>query len=451
VRIVLVSSGGGARQLAEELSRQADVSILHAGPEGRDELEKLDVKILPGEGNDADALRRAGAERADYLVACSRNDEMNLLACLTGRQLGAAKTICFVSKEEYARTLGAHDGHGSTGAPALGIDHLVWPARMLADKIEKILTVPGAVDAGRFAQGRVALLEYRLEADGPLAGRPLSSIGSLPPGVLVAGVRRGDEWFVPRGQSVLHAGDRALFMGRSEAMHQLAGFFADLRGEARTHDVVIVGGGTVGMRLARSLEANPKARIKMIEKSAERCAVAAQALTRALVLQGDGCDLDLLEDEGVRHAGALVAVTDSDEKNLLASLLGRQLGVPKIITRVSSAANRRLFEKVGIDVPLSARAEANEAVLHLIRHREADLLATIGQGAGEVLEITLPQKFTPTPLKDVPLPPDALVAAVLRGGEVVVPGGATLLGPEDHCLVICRVDRVADVLKVLLH
>ena len=81
----------------------------------------------------------------------------------------------------------------------------------------------------------------------------------------------------------------------------------------------------------------------------------------------------------------------------------------------------------------------------------SDLLATIGQGAGEVLEITLPQKFTPTPLKDVPLPPDALVAAVLRGGEVVVPGGATLLGPEDHCLVICRVDRVADVLKVLLH
>jgi len=451
VRIVLVSSGSSARHLAEELSGKDDVSILHAGPEGRDELEKLDVEVLSGEGNDADALRRAGAERADYVVACSKSDEMNLLACLTARQIGAAKTICFVSKEEYARTFGAHEGGGAGGAPALGIDHLVWPARMLADKIEKILIVPGAVDAGRFAQGRVALLEYRLRAGGPLAGRPLASIGNLPPSVLIAGVRRGEEWFVPRGQSVLAAGDRVLFIGKSEAMPHLSGFFAEHQGEGQANDIVIVGGGTVGLRLARSLEANPKARLKMIEKSAERCAAAAQVLSRALVLHGDGCDLDLLEDEGVRHAGALVAVTDSDEKNLLASLLARQLGVPRIVTRVSSAANRRLFERVGIDVPLSARAEANEAVLHLIRHREADLLATIGEGAGEVLEITLPQKFIPTALKEMRLPPDVLIAAVLRKDEVLVPGGATLLAPQDHCLVICRVERVADVLKALLH
>jgi trk system potassium uptake protein len=394
VRIVVYSSGTSARHLAAELSRHDDVTILHAGQEGRDELEKLDVELLGGEGNDADALRRAHVDKADYLVACSRSDEMNLLACLTARQLGTAKTICFVAKEEYARTFGAGDGGGASAAPALGIDHLIWPARMLADKIERILTVPGAVDAGRFAQGRVALLEYRLRPDGPLVGRPLASIGNLPPGVLMAGVRRGDEWFVPRGQSVLLAGDRVIFMGRADAMHQLSGFFAGHR-EEETRYVVIIGGGTVGLRLARSLEANPGARLKLIERSAERCAEAAQVLSRALVLHGDGCDLDLLEDEGVRHAGTLVAVTDSDEKNLLASLLGRQLGVPKFITRVSSAANRRLFERVGIDVPLSARAEANEAVLHLIRHREADLLATIGQGAGEVLEITLPQKFSP--------------------------------------------------------
>lgn len=449
MRIVLYSSGGAARHLAEELSRQDDVSILHAGQEGRDELEKLDAEVVAGEGNDTEALRRAGADKADYLVACSRSDEMNLLACLTARQLGAAKTICFVSKEEYARTFGTFDGGGGSGAPALGIDHLIWPARMLADKIERILTVPGAVDAGRFAHGRVGLLEYRLRAEGPLVGRPLASVGNLPAGVLIAGVRRGDEWFIPRGQSILLGGDRVIFMGRSDAMHQLAGFFAGHR-EEETRHAVIIGGGTVGLRLARSLEANPKARLKLIEKSAERCAEAAQVLSRALVLQGDGCDLDLLEEEGVRHAGVLVAVTDSDEKNLLASLLGRQIGVPKVITRVSSQANRRLFERVGIDVPLSARAEANEAVLHLIRHREADLLATIGQGAGELLEITLPAKFPSIALKEVLLPPDVLIATILRKGEVIVPGGATLLAPGDHCLVICRVERVADVLKALL-
>jgi len=263
-------------------------------------------------------------------------------------------------------------------------------------------------------------------------------------------VRRGDEWFVPRGQSVLAADDRVLFMGRSQAMQQPAAWFAEYLGEEELHEVVIVGGGTVGLRLARSLEQHPRTRLKLIERSTERCSEAAQLLSRGLVLHGDGCDLDLLEDEGVRHAQALVAVTDSDEKNLLASLLARQLGVPRIVTRVSSDANRRLFERVGIDVPLSARAEANEAVFHLIRHRDADLLATIGEGAGEVLEVTLPAKFAPTPLKELRLPPDSLVAAIVRKNDAIVPGGATLVAPGDHCLVICKVERVADVLRALL-
>jgi trk system potassium uptake protein TrkA len=117
---------------------------------------------------------------------------------------------------------------------------------------------------------------------------------------------------------------------------------------------------------------------------------------------------------------------------------------------VTSAANRRVFERVGIDVPLSARGAAMEAVLHMIRHKEVDLLATIGGGHGEVLEITLPASFTPTPLKEIVLPPDSIVAALVRRKEALVPGGATLVGPGDHCMVICRVERVEEVLKALL-
>ncbi|MHC4547859.1 MAG: Trk system potassium transporter TrkA [Planctomycetota bacterium] len=450
MRIVLVSSGQVARQFAVELSREHDVTVVHAGEEGRAELEKLDVELLEGEGNDAVVLRRAGAPEADHLIACSHSDEMNILACLTARQLGTAQTICFVGKEEYVRTFGAEDGGVVSGAPTLGIDRLVWPARMLADKIEKILAVPGATDVGQFARGRISLLEYRLREGIPLVNRPLADIRNLPPGVLIVAVTRGDDWFVPRGQSVLHAGDRVLFMGRSEAMHPLAVWFTEHLGEGSSGEVVIIGGGTVGLRLARSMEVNPKARLKLIEHDSERCAEIAQVLERTLVLNGDGCDLDLLETEHVRYARALVAVTDSDEKNLLASLLGRQLGIPKVVTRVTSAANRRVFERVGIDVPLSARGAATEAVMHMIRHRDADLLATLGEGHGEVLEITLPERFTPTALKELSLPPDSIVAALVRREEAIVPGGATLVGPGDRCLVICKVERVEEVLKILL-
>jgi len=450
MRIVLVSSGQVALQFARELSVDNDVTVVHEGLEGRSELERLDVELIEGQGNDIEVMKRAGAHRAEHVIACARSDEVNLLACMTTRQLGKAQTICFVSKEEYVRTFGAYFGGTMQGAPQFGIDRIVWPARMLASRIERILAVPGASDVGRFARGKLAFLEYKVREGLPLVGRPLMEIRSLPSQVLIVGVGRGDEWFVPRGQSVLEVGDRVHFIGRSESMHQLAAWFTEHLGSDGSGEVVIIGGGTVGLRLARSMERNPASRVKLIEKDVDRCAEIAQALKSTLVLQGDGCDLDLLESEQVARARALVAVTDSDEKNLLASLLGRQLGIRKVVTRVTTAANRRVFERVGIDVPLSARAAATDAVLHLIRHEEVDLLATLGDGQGDVVEISLPPDYTPTALKELELPPDAIVAALERKGDALVPGGATLLGPGDRCYVVCTPERVSAVREAIL-
>ncbi|MFQ5843781.1 MAG: Trk system potassium transporter TrkA [Planctomycetota bacterium] len=445
MRIVLVSSGQIAGQFAAELSREHDISIVHVGEAGRSELDRLDVELIEGRGNIPAALGRAHTAQADHLIACSNSDETNIIACLTARQLGGAHTTCFLAKEEYVRTFARGDGEGNNGAPGLAIDHLVWPSQMLADKIEQILAVPGATDVGEFARGQISLIEYRLRAGLPLLDRPLMEIRALPPGVLVAAVTRGDDWFVPRGQSVLKEGDRVLFIGRAEAMHQLASWFSSHLEEERGGAIFLVGGGTVAFLLAKALERGGGLAVKLIEADAERCTFLAESLQRTLVLHGDGSDLDLLESEQVRYARALVAVTDKDEKNLLCSLLARQLGVPKVITRVTSAANGRLFERVGIDVPLSTRGAAMEAVLHRIRHHEVDLLATLAAGRGEVLEITLPETFTPTALKELRLPPDSLVAALVRSHEAIVPGGATLIDPGDHCLVICKAERVDEV------
>ncbi|MEM8886098.1 MAG: Trk system potassium transporter TrkA [Planctomycetota bacterium] len=449
MNIVIVSTGQIARQFAQELSVDFDVTVIHSGDEGRSELERLDVELIDGKGNDIEVMKRAGAHRADWVIACARSDELNLLTCLTARQLGKAHTVCFVEKEEYVRTFGAFYGGTMQGAPQFGIDQLIWPARMLATRIERILAVPGATDVGRFARGKLSFLEYKLVEGIPLVGRPLMEIRSLPSQVLIVGVRRGDEWFVPNGSSVMEEGDRVHFIGRSESMHQLSAWFSEHLGTRSSGDVVIVGGGTVGLRLARSMERNPAVQIKLIEHDMERCAEIAQILEKVLVLNGDGCDLDLLESEQVWRARALVAVTDSDEKNLLASLLGRQLGIKKVVTRVSSHANLRVFERVGIDVPLSARSAATEAVLHHIRHEEVDLLATLGEGQGEVVELTLSPEFTPRALKEFELPPDSIIAALERKGEALVPGGATLLGPGDKAYVVCRPERVAEVREAI--
>ncbi len=450
MRIVLVSSGQVARQFAADLCGDYDVCVVHSGVDGRANLEKLDVEVLDGQGNDAELLTRAGVADAAFVIACTRSDEMNILACLTARRLGNAETICFVSKEEYVQTFAGGDATGASGSPEMGIDHIIWPARMLADHIERILTVAGATDVGSFARGQIRLLEYRLPDGLPILNRPLAEIRSLPPGTLIVAITRDEEWFVPRGQSVLKAGDRVHFWGGARSMHQLAAWFAAHLGGAAAGEVVIIGGGTVGAELAKSLERDSAQLIKVIESDGVRCEALAKELSRVLVLHGDGCDIELLESEGVRFAHTLVAVTNSDEKNLLASLLGQQLGIPKIITRVSNSANRRVFESVGIDVPISARSTTLEAVLHMIRHKEVDLLAKLGEGGGELLDVTLPPEFTPAALKELVLPPDSLVAAVVRKNKAMVPSGATLLSPGDHCLIVCKAESVPEALKAFL-
>jgi trk/ktr system potassium uptake protein len=450
MRIVVVSSGPFAPPFAADLSREHDVVIVHDGDEAHDEFGKLDVEVVIGTGTDSDVLERVGTKDASYFIAWSQSDEVNIIACLAARQLGPAHTICRLEKEEYVRTFGGSNGPRPSGKSSMGIDTIIWPARRLADKIEKILGVPGATDVGHFAQGQIHLLEYRLRGILPLVGRPLIDIQSIPRGVLIVAVTRGDEWFVPRGMSVLAQGDRVLFMGRSGAMQALAAWFAEHLGEEHSGQIVIIGGGSVGLRLAQSIERNPRARIKLIEHSAERCEHIADILSRTLVLHGDGADLDLLESERVRDARALVAVTDSDEKNLLVSLLGRQLGIQKVITRVTSAKNRRVFQRVGVDVPLSARGAATEAVVHMIRHEEVDLLASIGEGQGEILELVLPKKIKPRALSEITMPEDSLVAAIVRNGKAIVPDGSTLVSGDDRCLIICRTERVDEVRKTLL-
>jgi trk system potassium uptake protein TrkA len=161
----------------------------------------------------------------------------------------------------------------------------------------------------------------------------------------------------------------------------------------------------------------------------------AARLRRALVLSGDGTDLALLEGEDIGRSDVLVSVIDNDEKNLLASLLGRQLGVRRIITRVSNPANLRLFERVGVDVAISARGAAVASVLHHIEGGQASLLAVLEEGEGRILEVQVPSAYHARALRDLNSPRDSIVAAILRDKEVIVPRGTDILGAGDRLLI----------------
>ncbi len=445
MHIIIVGGGSTGYPLAEGLAEHHDVFVVDVDPARAERFADLDVELVTGEGADPEVLRRAGAGGCDVFIAATRHDEINIVACSLGRRLGARRTICFVTKENF---LHAHGGDGHLRRH-FGIDEVVWPEAELAAEIERIVREPDATDAAEFAGGRVRLLEFPLAADSPMAGRDVASL-ELPPGVVIVAAKHDDSTSIPRGRTQLSPGDRVVLMGTP------AGMAASRRhvspgARPRSQLVTIVGGGDVGGRLAQRLDGADGIRLRVIERDRGRGELLASSLRNALVLCGDGTDLELLEAEDIGRSDVLVSVIDNDERNLFASLLGRQLGVRKVITRVGNWPNHRLFERVGVDVALSARGSAVTSVVHRIDGGRAVLLAVLQEGQAQVLDVTVPAGFAAAAVRDLGLPEQSIIGTVLRGGEVMVPRGDDRVEGGDHLLICCTEAAVGGVRDLFSH
>jgi trk system potassium uptake protein TrkA len=426
MQVDIVGGGEIGFALAHGLAADNSVFVIDHTPEVADRFEPLDVQFVLGAATSRDVLVRAGVAHADVLVACTGLDEVNIVSCAMARQIGQPRTICFVSRHDFLQP-------EARGLAGFGIDRVIWPEAQLAEDIERIIRSPGALEAETFADGAIQLVEYRLEADSPFVGRVANL--HLPRNALIVAVRRRDEFFIPRGASTLDPGDKVLVMGTPEALQDVR---RRMTGDAQPHRqrVTIVGGGDVGFQLAERLEKDPAGlTISLIERDRARGEMMASRLQHTLILNGDGTDLELLENEDVGHSDVLVAVIDNDERNLFACLLGRQLGVPRIITRVGKRANLRLFERVGIDVAISARGAAVASVLHQIKGDSTRLLAVVEEGAGRILELDVPAGYVPRALRDLAPPLNSIVGAIVRPPRAFVPRGEDRVEPGDRLIV----------------
>ncbi|HLV12909.1 MAG TPA: Trk system potassium transporter TrkA [Trueperaceae bacterium] len=436
MNVLIVGGGEIGTLLAAELHEEHGVTVLDVDPGREAAFETLDVRYLRGSGTDPDDLKAAGVERADAFIACTSNDDVNVLACLAAKGLGAKETLAFVTRQRY---VDAFKVRGAFQTVGLLIDRVLWPQRILAHQIADIVRVPRAVDSARFWRGRVTMLEYLMEPGDPFLGAPLVDL-RLPDGVLLVGRIRGDAFEIPTGGTTLAPGDRVVFLGGTQEMKEVRRRFAPRR---RSLNVAIVGGGNVGFMVAEAL-AYDRANITIIEADEARCEKLAQWLPHALVLKGDGTDVELLQQERVEDADVLVAVTDDDGSNLLASLLAKQLGIPKVVTRVGRARNRRLFSRVGIDAPLTPRAAAVQEVLNWLRIDRVEHIASIEDHA-EVMEVSYPADAEPGPVAALDSPADILIGAVERDTNVIIPRGSTVIRPGDRLLLVTFRDNVEEV------
>ncbi len=443
MKTVIFGANNRGCMIATSLFEDHDVSIIDKTENITDDFYKLDIEIIAGNVIDPDVLTSAGITGSDVFVACSDDDEMNILACTVVKALCSAKTVCFLKDEIYVKAL--ETLKETEKSKFVFADFIINPKVLLTNELFRIITVPDATNVENFADGKARMLVYPVKEKSNLADKKIKDV-KFPKNTLIVGITDENGLFIPDGETVLKINDRAIFMGTKNSLNELAEKFFNERKNVKS--VVIIGGGTIGCRLAEILERHGISP-KIIEKNHERCEEISRILLKTLVINGDGTDVQLLRTEEIEDSDVVVSVTDNDEKNLLASLLAKQSGVKKVISRVVNEHNIRLFEKVGIDVAVSE----NDAAVHEINvnfvQTDISILATVARGQGEVIEVFLPGEFQSCKIMDLKMPHKAIIAIIERKGDVIVPNGETVIYPCDN-LIIFTMEEYSSAIKKYL-
>lgn len=436
MRITIGGEDAVAFRLAEALMADHEVTLIM--PEGsRDTaLEKLEVRVVRGPASSGKTLKLAEISGADLFVSCLPADETNLVACAEAKRLGAKEATCFLRRHQVQ----TNEVEAQSLATSLGIDQVILPAARLAREILRIVMVPGALEAETFLNGKVRLVKRRVEEGSRFTEGTLKEIG-VPKETVLVMVQRGEEVFIPKGETAFQPGDRIVAMGSLAGIKGLLDDYLTKDGRHRRdpHRALVVGGGAVGFAVTEGLE-RAGWDVKLIEADEKRALEIAPQL-KSLVLHGDGSNLELLREEHIADYPVLIAVTSNDEKNLLVSLLAKQQGVPRIVTRADIEANEMLFEDVGIDVVRSATGAAIRSVVKRVNRSEHDLMAEFEHGAVKVLKLVIPEGQPARQLSQLNASMFAIVGAILRGDKVIIPQGRDSVMGGDQLLVFCGAEE----------
>ena len=439
MKIVIYGATEVGCLLATEFFEDHDITVIDKEENRTEEFDKLDISFVQGNATDINVLKSADIINSDVFIACTPLDEANIVACLSAKKVSGIRTICFVSKAEYQNTMELDKSNDYLGD--FFIDYVIWPEALLTQELFRIVTVAHALDVENFADGRARLLEYKVRPGSSIVGKMVKDCGFTRDTIIV-GIKRDDLLFIPNGLTEINENDKLIFMGTSHSLDILAGTFFHEKEQVKS--VAVIGGGNVGYMLAKSLE-DMKIKTKIIEKDYDRCEFLAQELHKTLVINGDGTNLKILDGEEIGSSDVVISVTNNDEKNLLCSLLVKQLGVKRVISRVSKVLNVPLFEKVGIDIAVSPKTSAINEVRNDLDENDVDILATVEQGQAEVLEILVKDEFNGKKIMDLRFPAPAIIGVVQRRNQVIIPKGDTQLREHDILIIFTKADTAQQI------
>lgn len=414
MKIIILGAGRVGGTLASNLSSEAnDITVVDSDTVHLRELQdRLDIGVVAGHASHPNILLQAGIEDADMLIAVTGVDEINMVACQIAHSLFRTPTkIARIRSEEYAN----HDG--LFRHEAIPIDVIISPEQVVSDYIYSLVEQPGALQVLNFADGLAQLVAVKAYYGGPLVGQELRFIRKHMPNVetRVAAVYRRNRPLMPTGSTVIEADDEVFFIA---AKDDIRAVMSELRRLDRPYKrIIIAGGGNIGMRLATKLE--KKYSVKVIEYNSERAAYLSEHLNHSIVLHGSSSDQELLMEENIEDTDVFLAVTNSDEANIMSSLLAKRMGARKVLTLINNAAYVDLVQGGEIDIAISPQQATIGSLLAHVRRGDIVNVHSLRRGAAEAIEVIAhgdekTSKVVGRAIEDIDLPEGATIGAIVR-------------------------------------
>ena len=442
MRIVIVGAGKFGYSIAELLANEEFDVVLVDQDETRLEAARntLDVLTIAANGASPITMNDPDIREADILIAVTAGDEVNMIACILAKKHGITHTVARIRDMQFLSEAKEYLKQN------FDIDLMLNPELITAREIYRILMTPAALDVEDFASGKVRLFETKVTRHSPLANIPLKDL-EMPKAVLADMIFRDQRMIIPHGDDCLLPHDNAYFIGDPVEIQKFSQTFVH-RDARRLEHVMIIGAGRTGRFLGKMLDEADVA-VKIFDIDRERSRLAAEVLENGLAICGDGTDIDLLTEEGVASADAVVCLTEDDKLNLMLALLAKHLGAKKTIVRVARGEYIELMEKVGVDIVLSTRLLSASEVLAFARRGGVVSVSLLEGAKAEAVEVIV-QEGAPVAgvrLMDARLPRECLVCAYVRGEEAVIPNGASVLLPGDRTILFIRTGFAQKVMK----
>lgn len=450
MKIIIVGCGKVGETLAAELGEEGnDITVVDLSQEKVKTIsEKLDVMGVVGNGATNTTLREAGIEEADLLIAVTESDELNLLCCTIAKKSAKCRVIARVRNPEYR-------SEADYLKNELELAMVINPEYAAAEEISRVLRFPVATNIDTFAKGKVELLKFKLPEENLLVGMPVKDVvAKLRCNILVCTVERDEDAYIANGNFVFEGGDViSIIASRKNA----ADFFKKIGYKQHSvKNIIVIGAGNITEYLCELLR-DSGISVKIIDSDYEKCVAISSLHRNAIVINGDRTDRELLVEEGIESTDAFVILSENDEENILLSLFAKASSKGKVITKINRSEYDDIIKHLGIDTSVYPKNITSDMIVRYVRAMKNTLGSNVETMYSVIKDKVEASEFivgesavTGTPLSKLKLKKDVLIAAILRGGEVILPRGQDTIETGDAVIIVSKILGLHDISEVII-